>query len=178
MKIAITGHSKGIGKALFEELSTEHEVEGFSRSNGFDIQQTNMIVRAVKGSDVFVNNAFNGFNQTELLKEVFNIWRDDKSKTIVNIVSRSKYFRVGTTRSDEYCMQKRGLSDMAEVFQFLEKKKCRIININPGYVRTEMVSDLSEDIDMLTPEECAGLIAWAINQPQHIEVGELSLWRP
>ena len=27
-------------------------------------------------------------------------------------------------------------------------------------------------------DECADAIAWAINQPQHIEIGELSLWRP
>ena len=27
-------------------------------------------------------------------------------------------------------------------------------------------------------KECADAIAWAINQPQHIEIGELSLWRP
>ena len=178
MKIAITGHSKGIGKALFEELSTEHEVEGFSRSNGFNIEQTSMIVRAVKSSDVFVNNAYSNFSQTRILKDLFQYWKDDKSKTIVNISSRSKYFRVGMTRSDEYCMQKRGLSDMAEVFQLTTDKKCRIININPGYVKTEMVSDLSDDIDMLETKEVAEMIAWAINRPQHIEIGELSVWRP
>ena len=37
MKIAITGHTKGIGKALYDNLSQQHEVEGYSRSNGFDI---------------------------------------------------------------------------------------------------------------------------------------------
>ena len=39
MKISITGHSKGIGKACFDLLSKEHNVVGFSRSNGFNIKE-------------------------------------------------------------------------------------------------------------------------------------------
>ena len=38
MNIALTGHSKGLGKALFEFLSQKHEITGFSRSNGYDIK--------------------------------------------------------------------------------------------------------------------------------------------
>ena len=34
MKIAITGHSRGIGKELFNIFNVDHQVEGFSRSNG------------------------------------------------------------------------------------------------------------------------------------------------
>jgi len=30
----------------------------------------------------------------------------------------------------------------------------------------------------ITANECADAIVWAINQPQHIEIGELSIWRP
>ena len=81
MKIAITGHSRGIGKALYEELSTNHEVEGFSRSNGYDIttQQT-LIARTVKKYDVFVNNAWQGYAQLELLTAMFNTWKTDETK--------------------------------------------------------------------------------------------------
>ena len=39
MKIAITGHSKGIGKACSDLLSAEHEVIGLSRSNGYNIDE-------------------------------------------------------------------------------------------------------------------------------------------
>ena len=75
MKIAITGHSRGIGKALYDTLSVDHEVEGFSRSNGFDIQNSNIIIRAVKGFDVFVNNAFFDFKQVDILNGLWQKWK-------------------------------------------------------------------------------------------------------
>ena len=37
MKIAITGHTKGIGKHLYDNLSLAYEVKGFSKSEGYDI---------------------------------------------------------------------------------------------------------------------------------------------
>ena len=58
MKIAITGHSKGIGKACFDVLSKDHEVIGFSRSNGFNINQPRKIFIASINCDVFINNAY------------------------------------------------------------------------------------------------------------------------
>ncbi len=178
MKIAFTGHSRGIGKALADTLATEHTIEGFSRSNGYDInEKQSIIIRAVKDCDVFVNNAYSGLSQVELLKGVWGLWKDNPNKTIVNIVSRTKYYKVGQTRSEEYCMYKRALDDFAKTLTFT-RKKCRIININPGYVRTDMVADVSQDVEMLTAQEVADCIVWTINQPHHIEIGELSIWRP
>jgi len=41
MKIAITGHKKGIGKAFAEQLSARgHEIIGISRSDGENIRRT------------------------------------------------------------------------------------------------------------------------------------------
>jgi len=53
-----------------------------------------------------------------------------------------------------------------------------MINVNPGYVETDMTQKLHGKTNMLTAKETADAIAWAINQPQHVEIGELSLWRP
>ena len=180
MKIAITGHSKGIGKALFDKLSTNHTVEGFSRSNGYDIDtKQSIIIRSSNNSDVFINNAYSGFAQLDLLKGMYNQWKDSSNKTIVNIISRTKYYKVGQTQNDEYSAHKKALDDLASTMLFNRgRKKCRIINVNPGYVRTDMVSHVSEDVEMLTAQEVADCIAWAIEQPQHIEIAELSLWRP
>lgn len=64
MKIAITGHSKGIGKELYNIFDSDHQVEGFSRSNGFDIATHHkLIARSVKDCDVFVNNAWSGYHK-------------------------------------------------------------------------------------------------------------------
>jgi len=177
MKISITGHSKGIGKACYDLLSKEHQVEGYSRSNGFDIETKHqLIVRAIQDSDVFINNAWSGFYQVNLLNSVFEMWKDDESKTIVNVSSLSKYPGV-SGNTGGYSATKAALSHQAFLLMFKTNRKCRIININPGYVKTDMVAGV-QGKNMLMPEEVAESISWAINQPQHIEIGELSLWRP
>ena len=74
MKITITGHSAGIGKAL-SGLYPEHI--GFSPTNGFDIsipEHRAMILSQSKDSDVFVNNAHNLDHQTMMFEEVFEEW--------------------------------------------------------------------------------------------------------
>ena len=71
MKIAITGHTKGIGKACVDLF--DHECIGFSRSNGFDIDKSiTSIVRASKDCDVFINNAFNYHSQIKMFQEMFS----------------------------------------------------------------------------------------------------------
>ena len=71
MKVAITGKDRGLGK----ELSTRFdEVVGVFSDD----------------CDVFINNAHEHFEQTKVLMDVFEKWKDT-DKTIVNIVSRSKY---------------------------------------------------------------------------------------
>jgi len=179
MKIAITGHTKGIGKALYDNLSQQHEVEGYSRSNGFDISNNiDMIVRASKKSDVFINNAFHAMAQMILLNKFWNLWKYDDTKTIVNISSLSKYPGLSGNENG-YSAMKAALSHQAFLLMFSDKeRKCRMINVNPGYVDTEMTAHVDRNINMLTPEECAEPIAYAINQPQHVEIGELSIWRP
>ena len=176
MKIAITGHSKGIGHALYNKLADNHTVQGYSRSNGYDIStKQNIIIRSAKDCDVFINNAYKGYKQVDLLNAVFEMWKDNPNKTIVNISSLSKYPGLSGNISG-YSAQKAALSHQAFLLMFKTERKCRMINVNPGYVRTDIVSHVSEDTPMLTPDEVAGCIAWAIEQPQHIEIGELSLW--
>ena len=178
MKIAITGHSKGIGKELYDIFDSDHQVEGFSRSNGYNISEKHrLIARSVKDCDVFVNNAWKGYYQLELLNAVFDMWKDDETKTIVNISSLSKYHGLSGNTSG-YSASKAALSHQAFILMFKTDRKCRMINVNPGYVETDMTKKLHGQTNMLSAKECADAIAWAIKQPQHVEIGELSLWRP
>ena len=58
MKIALTGHTKGIGLATKELLEADgHEVVGFSRTNGFNVMRPKNIVKNALDCDVFINNA-------------------------------------------------------------------------------------------------------------------------
>lgn len=173
MKVAITGHSRGIGKAI-ADLYYSDEVIGFSRSNGYDISSAETINKIINQSidcDVFVNNAYHDFAQCDLLEGIFSQWKDDPSKTIVNIISRARY---GLGKAKFYGQTKIELYTKAKKIMFSPEKRCRIININPGYVRTDMVAHIN--VRMLTPEELATMIKWCLDQPQGIEIGELSVW--
>lgn len=85
---AITGHTSGIGKRLYEHLSPN--AVGFSLSTGYDITNLNdraRIIESSKDCDVFINNATDGFGQTLLFLELFEQWRHT-NKTIINVGSR------------------------------------------------------------------------------------------
>lgn len=85
---AITGHTAGIGKLLYERLATS--AIGFSLSNGYDITNSIDRCRIIKESydcDVFINNATSEFGQTLLFLELFDSWKD-QNKTIINVGSR------------------------------------------------------------------------------------------
>ena len=53
MKIAITGHTKGIGQAIYDLLGQEHDVIGYSRSNGYNINQPEIIFEGSQPSASF-----------------------------------------------------------------------------------------------------------------------------
>jgi nucleoside-diphosphate-sugar epimerase len=59
-KIALTGHTRGIGKALADIFTDQgHNVEGYSKSNGYDIGEQlvrNTILEQTKNFDIFINN--------------------------------------------------------------------------------------------------------------------------
>lgn len=177
MKIAITGHTKGIGKALYDLLIYKgNTCYGFSRKNSYDIsdaEDRDAIIFKAKDCDVFINNAWLDFYQVDLFNDIFSLWKEDKSKTIININSRSKY---GISGNPTYSATKKELAKVSYKAMFDNDKKCRIININPGYVKTDMTVDKHNSIPMLSAKECAEMILWALDQPQHIEIGELSMW--
>ena len=55
MKIAITGHSRGLGRALAKCLSVNFEVIGFSRSNGYNIANIHEVIKDSLDCDIFIN---------------------------------------------------------------------------------------------------------------------------
>ena len=87
MKIAITGHTGGLGQALFEILSTQHEVVGFSRSNGYDISKNLAeIVDEIQDYDVLINNAYHVTGQLGLLRKIYEVW-EGQYKLIITLGS-------------------------------------------------------------------------------------------
>jgi NADP-dependent 3-hydroxy acid dehydrogenase YdfG len=69
-KVAITGHSSGIGKGLYDYfLSKNINVIGFDKTSDISIKENqNIIVETTKDCDLFFNNAYSGYAQVELMK--------------------------------------------------------------------------------------------------------------
>ena len=176
MKIAITGHSRGIGKALYDHFTQlGHTCMGFSRSNGYDISKPQDITRILDASedcDVFINNAYYRFSQSNILTHNFDRWKD-LEKTIVVINSRTRF---GQGLNREYNMSKKQLhKDTIRCFTDPDKQ-CRVISISPGYVETDLTKHVQGKVKMMTPQHCAELISWCVLQPFEVEIGELSMW--
>jgi nucleoside-diphosphate-sugar epimerase len=137
MKIAITGHSAGIGQAL-STIYTEqgHEVVGLSRRNGYNIRSIPRVVGMIESCDVFINNAQVGFVQTELLWEVWNRWRG-QNKTIINISTQMTNNSVAPREEwDQYIIQKKAL-ELAHT-QCQERSPLpKLILIKPGSIATQ-----------------------------------------
>lgn len=88
MKVAITGHTSGIGKRLYDRLAPD--AIGFSLSSGYDITKSidrYKIIEESQHCDLFINNATAEFGQTLLFLELFDRWKN-QNKTIINVGSR------------------------------------------------------------------------------------------
>lgn len=137
MKIAITGHSAGIGQALahiYEEHG--HEVIGLSRRNGYNIRSIPKVANMIEPCDIFINNAQVGFAQTELLFEIWRRW-EGQQKTIVNISTQMTGVLLPSKREwDEYIIQKKALELAGELLVHRNEWPKQIM-IKPGNIATQ-----------------------------------------
>ena len=131
MKIAITGHTSGIGKSLFDYYESVRRLRddtalGFSRSNGYNINNPQKIIEQSLDSDVFINNAYAEFAQVELL---YGLWKHWKflNRQIICISSVSP----DVTKGFEwpYSIHKGALDKACAQLHNIPKSNCRVINI-------------------------------------------------
>ena len=167
MKIAITGHTKGIGNAIYNYFAENNEVHGFSRSNGYNISDNlsrEKIVETIKEFDIFVNNAYNDYDGSQLamLIEMFRVWKDT-NKMIINISSRN------TFADNNYSLTKKQLSVFCEknVYNTLY-----ILNISPGLVNTDRVKDIQGK--KMDTAEIISVIDFALNNRNRFKVHNIT----
>ena len=137
MKIAVTGHSAGIGQALTKIYTEQdHEVIGLSRRNGYNIRSLPKVAGMIEPCDMFINNAQIGYAQTELLFEVWRRWQGQQ-KYIINISTQMTDMVLPPKEEwDEYIIQKKAL-ELAN--QLLENRNPwpRLLLIRPGGIATQ-----------------------------------------
>lgn len=158
MKIAITGHSAGIGQSLAHIYEIQgHEVVGLSRRNGYNIRSLPKVVGMIEPCDMFINNAQVGYAQTELLFEVWRRWQGQQ-KYIVNISTQMTDMLLPPKEEwDEYIIQKKAL-ELAN--QLLENRNPwpRLLLVRPGSIATQAEQSPPEYMDV--DEYAQGVSDW------------------
>jgi hypothetical protein len=140
MKYVITGHTSGIGKAIFESCK---DAIGFSKSQGYDILSTydrKRIIDQICDFDVFINNAHDGFGQTYMLLDLFHSWQNT-NKTIINVgsvVAEETTILKNYEHLLEYQIQKKSLKVLHNDLVNL-KTNLTLKYVSFGYVGTERI---------------------------------------
>ena len=151
MKIAITGHKKGIGKEFARQLSDKgHEIVGISRSDGENIRRTMHTASIIEPCDMLINNAISMYAQTELLFEVWHRWQHtEKVHHIWNVSTRLceciediQINGLTMRQSMEYRNQKLAL-ELAHRQLLAQPSRIKMRLIRPGGVNTQAFSDPS-----------------------------------
>jgi NAD(P)-dependent dehydrogenase (short-subunit alcohol dehydrogenase family) len=139
MKIAITGHTAGIGQALAKEyVLDKHEVVGLSQREGNNIRNIPKICNQIESCDVFVNNAQAGYAQTELLFEMAQRWTGTKKHIIVisTIMTQDPVSVLPGLDMVAYHQQKVTLEEMVKQLRH-QRLGITITIVRPGYIATQ-----------------------------------------
>ena len=129
--IAITGHTKGFGKVLFDRTQSI----GFSRSNGYDITNKKdraRIINEINSCDVFINNAYDGYGQIDMLYDVYDAWKNT-NKTIISVGSLASNGAEWMLEPMKYAVIKKALDVATWQLVNSHHRKCRVSIFKPGF---------------------------------------------
>lgn len=133
MKIAITGHTAGIGQALAEAYYG-NEIVGISTRDGNNIRNVLKVAGLIEPCDVFINNAQAGYAQTELLFEIHQRWADTNKHIIVISTMMTQQPVSVLEDMDEYRVQKVALEQAVHQLRYKNPAGPAITLVRPGRV--------------------------------------------
>lgn len=175
MRVAITGHTSGIGKALCEYFrARDCQIIGLSRQTGHDLFDPSQFARAVEaivGCDLLVNNAPCGFQQTLLLLTVYEKWREQR-KWILNIGSDVDHSGEVPPRTVSY---KAALDHACEDLHRRSGSKCRVYNLRLGWTRTPRLAGIEFSGPAMDTGKIVRAVDWLLQLPPDVHVPELTL---
>ena len=154
MKIAITGHTHGIGKEFAKQLAQrDHTIVGISRRGGENIRRILHTASLIESCDLFINNAQSQYAQTELFYEVWKRWQGQE-KYIWNISTMMTETPINSTPDGQddltmsaYRNQKIALENASKQLQF-KNSWPNISIIRPGGVSTQEQWDNTNKADV------------------------------
>ena len=134
-KVLLTGHSKGLGKAIHNELREDYLMLGVSRSNGKNIRD--IVCEEYDDCDILINNAYHSTGQLGLLKSFYEMWRG-KSKTIINVGTAGLDAAGRPYETLNYNAAKKQLETYSRWISDNDSI-CRCMLFSPGFMKTELV---------------------------------------
>ena len=178
-KIAVIGHTKGIGKAICDLYKKKkYDVVGMSKSNGFDIvHDQDKILDNIQDCGLVVLNAHSDRGQLNLLKKIYGRHSFDKMKVAV-ITSTSgieiepdyNQFQVWDKfQYVQYCEIKKELIEyISELQDELLSKPLSVYDVCPDVVDTDMTKGLWENLPKLKADEVAEAVRYCFESTFNI----------
>ena len=166
-KIAIIGHTKGIGKAIADLYKKKkYRVIGMSSSNGYDLQCSQIeIMEQLDDCQLVVINAYVGEGQKTLLKRIYGKYLFENKK--VAVITSTSGTPIGEDEDlqnpeyIDYCKNKKNLIGyIEELQQELLNKPLSVYDVCPDVVDTEMTKGLWEDLPKLKAVEVAEAVRY------------------
>jgi short-subunit dehydrogenase len=174
-KIAVIGHTKGIGKAIADLYKRKkYEIVGLSRTTGYDLEtDQEKIIEKLVDYELIVVNAYAKFGQYHLLKRIYSEFHHHYKKVVV-ITSTS-----GTPQGkdednygadyNEYCWHKEHLIKyVSELQEELFNKPLSVYDVCPDVVDTDMIKGMWEGLPKLTAEEIADTVRYCFESTFNI----------
>ena len=178
-KIAVVGHSRGIGKAICDLYNKKkYHVVGMSKSNGFDIvHDQDKILDNIQDCGLVVLNAHSDRGQLNLLKKIYGRHSFDKMKVAV-ITSTSgieiepdyNQFQVWDKfQYVQYCEIKKELIEyISELQDELLSRPLSVYDVCPDVVDTDMTKGLWENLPKLKADEVAEAVRYCFESTFNI----------
>ena len=154
--IAITGHTKGIGKGLYEYFVNKGcEVKGFSRTNGYNISYNDDLLQIIEETtecDLFINNAYYEDQQANIALQ-WHMAHYNDPHYILNMSSLGSdqniahKLSITNKKIIEYGLNKQLLNNIGNSIN-LSNSASRCITVMPGIVDTDFIKDFPFDQGM------------------------------
>lgn len=178
-KIAVIGHTKGIGKAICDLYKKKkYQVVGMSKSNGFDIiHDQEKILENIEDCSLVVLNAHADRGQLKLLKNIYGRHAFDRMKVVV-ITSTSgleeepdySQFKIWDKfQYVQYCeIKKELIGYISELQDELFSKPLSVYDVCPDVVDTDMTKGLWENLPKLKADEVAEAVRYCFESTFNI----------
>jgi hypothetical protein len=126
MKCLVLGHTRGIGKSIYETLlKNNHFVDGISRSTGYDFENDyNKIVDKALTYELVINNPYANDCQYRLLEDLNN-----KVPNIITIGSIAGFYPDIFSKKHNYSTNKNNLIELNKRLSYTSTSNLLLLNI-------------------------------------------------